>query len=340
MKLYMFFLIGVIFVNFLFAAPQKEAENKELIVLAYDSFVADWGLGPLVAEQFEAETSIKVQYINGGDSIATVVLAQQYAEDDMNRPDVIVGVDNNMISLVNSLDILSTDPIEGQKKIEVTEDSLPSYLVPFDYGYFSIVYNSEMLTEPPSSLQELTDPRFLDSLVLMHPSSSGPGASFLYWTIAEFGEEGIADFWSALKPSILSVTDSWETGYGMFIAGEAPMVLSYTSSPAYHIEYEQTDIYKTAIFPSGHYIHIEGAGVTSYARDVQNAREFVLFLQTEAIQQAVPLTNIMYPISTETELPASFQSLEKPSEVYVLEDSMIEEKGQQWLDEWNLLMSQ
>ena len=43
----------------------------------------------------------------------------------------------------------------------------------------------------------------------------------------------------------------------MFLENEADMVLSYTTSPAYHLMYEDTSKYKAANFLEGHYIQIE-----------------------------------------------------------------------------------
>jgi thiamine transport system substrate-binding protein len=38
-----------------------------------------------------------------------------------------------------------------------------------------------------------------------------------------------------LKGRVLTVTPGWSEAYGLFTKGEAPMVLSYTTSPAYHV---------------------------------------------------------------------------------------------------------
>ena len=41
--------------------------------------------------------------------------------------------------------------------------------------------------------------------------------------------------WAKLKDRVLTVTPGWSEAYGLFTKGEAPMVLSYTTSPAYHM---------------------------------------------------------------------------------------------------------
>ena len=56
------------------------------------------------------------------------------------------------------------------------------------------------------------------------------------------------------------MTPGWSEAYGLFTKGEAPMVLSYTTSPAYHMVAENTERYQAAAFREGHYLQIEVAG--------------------------------------------------------------------------------
>ena len=53
-----------------------------------------------------------------------------------------------------------------------------------------------------------------------------------------------------LKGRMLTVTPGWSESYGLFTKGEAPMVLSYTTSPAYHMIAEGTEKYQAAAFES------------------------------------------------------------------------------------------
>jgi len=53
--------------------------------------------------------------------------------------------------------------------------------------------------------------------------------------------EGYVDYWRRLAPNLLTITEGWDTAYGMFTSGEAPLVLSYTTSPAYHLQHEGTN---------------------------------------------------------------------------------------------------
>ena len=70
------------------------------------------------------------------------------------------------------------------------------------------------------------------------------------WVKAAFGDAS-AQVWTDLADNILTVTPSWDQAYGLFLSGEADMVLSYTTSPAYHIAAEDDPTKKAALFPEG-----------------------------------------------------------------------------------------
>jgi ABC-type thiamine transport system, periplasmic component len=41
--------------------------------------------------------------------------------------------------------------------------------------------------------------------------------------------------WQKLAAKTVTVTKGWSEAYGLFLKGESDLVLSYTTSPAYHI---------------------------------------------------------------------------------------------------------
>jgi thiamine transport system substrate-binding protein len=138
--------------------------------------------------------------------------------------------------------------------------------LPFDYGHFAVVYDSEKMTAPPASLDDLVNGDAAQKIILQDPRSSTPGLGFLLWMKSVYGDKA-ADAWAKLKPRILTTTPGWSEAYGLFTKGEAPMVFSYVTSPAYHIEVEKTERYKAAAFKEGHYLQVEVAGaICGFAR--------------------------------------------------------------------------
>ena len=123
--------------------------------------------------------------------------------------------------------------------------------------------------------------------------------------------------WRKLAPKIVTVTQGWSEAYGLFVKGEADMVLSYTTSPAYHIAVEKDQNKKAAIFSEGHYLEIEVAGMTK-ATDTPDLARAVPEVHglTEPFQSAIPEGNWMYPAKLPAGgLPASFQDARQAGKV-------------------------
>ncbi|AEF85869.1 thiamine-binding periplasmic protein [Treponema primitia ZAS-2] len=278
--------------------------TKELVIWTYDSFNSEWGPGPELSQLFEDETGIAIRWVNHGD--AGAVLSRLLLEGKDAGADIILGLDQNMAEKALSSGLLEGYKPAGADRIlpELIIDE--SYrLIPWDYSYFAINYDSERLPNPPASLEELTRPEYAGKLILMDPRTSSPGLGFLTWTKAIYGD-GWQDYWRRLRPSILTIAEGWSSGYGLYTEGEAPLVLSYTTSPGYHLEYESSDRYRAAIFAEGHPIQIEVAGLLGSAKNKGNAKKFLDFMLSDAFQNTAPHTNWMYPV-TPVALPDSYR---------------------------------
>jgi thiamine transport system substrate-binding protein len=202
-----------------------------------------------------------------------------------------------------------------------------------DYSYFAMVYDSERLLRAPRSLEDLTRPEYAGKIILLDPRTSSPGLGFFGWVREVYGENWL-DYWRRLKPSILTIASGWDQGYGLFTAGEAPLVLSYTTSPGYHLEYEETERYQAAIFDDGHPIQIEAAGLLAAAAHRENGKRFLDFMLSPAFQELIPLTNWMYPVR-DIPLPDSFRI--NPKSDKPLRPAPASEAD---LNQWAALMSQ
>lgn len=110
----------------------------------------------------------------------------------------------------------------------------------------------------------------------------------------------------------MTVTKGWSEAYGLFLKGESDLVLSYTTSPAYHIIEEKKDNYAAANFSEGHYLQVEVAARTVASKQPELAEKFLKFMVSPAFQNAIPTGNWMYPVA-DVALPAGFESLAKPA---------------------------
>lgn len=310
----------------------KPAANKnEVVVWTYDSFISEWGPGPEAAKLFEEKTGYSVKWVNHGD--AGEVLARLLLEGKKAEADIILGIDQNMMDkalgsgLLEAYKPAGADSILSELKLD---DSWR--LIPFDYSYFAFCYDSQKIKSPPKTLEDLTRPEYAKSVILMDPRTSSPGLGLFCWVREVYGAKW-QDYWRRLSPSILTVSGGWSEGYGLFTAGEAPLVLSYTTSPGYHLEYEQTERYQAAIFDEGHPLQVEFAALLGAGKNKSAAKAFLDFLLEPAFQNLVPLTNWMYPV-TGVPLPASFRINPKSGKTLLPRPATDAE-----LDEWSGILS-
>lgn len=281
--------------------------QKEVVIYTYDSFISEWGPGSEIQRMFEEETDYQITWVNCGESVQ--VLTRAILEKNNTQADVLLGLDNNLSQkAVESNILLQYKPQNADEILQAGISTILSedwYLTPYDYSHFAMIYDSLSTVPCPSSLEDLTNPVYKNKIILMDPRTSTPGLGFLAWTVAVYGED-VNDYWARLKPNILTMAPSWSTGYGLFKKNEAPLVISYTTSAASHIEYDNTDRYKTVIFEQGHTIQVEGVGILQNAPNVNGAKSFVDFLISEKAQEVIPLTQWMNPVNVNVKFPESY----------------------------------
>ncbi len=239
----------------------------------------------------------------------------------------------NLFDLAEKSDLFTTHNINNINNLM----NLPlnwesNKFVPYNYGYFSFVYNEASIDSPPKSMDELinsTNAR----IVIQDPRTSTPGLGLLTWMKALYGDRA-GDEWKKLNKKIISVTKGWtDAYYNFFIAGEADMVLSYTTSPAAHIMFEERYDILATTFEEGNYITIEFAGILNNSKNKDLANKFLNFMLSEEFQSVIPSTNIMYPVTKIKNLPDAFDKLEIPNFIQI-NPKEINKNKEKWIDEW------
>jgi thiamine transport system substrate-binding protein len=119
------------------------------------------------------------------------------------------------------------------------------------------------------------------------------------------------------------------------------MVLSYTTSPAYHLIAESDDSKAAAAFAEGHYLQVEVAGKLAATDQPELADRFLAFMGSDAFQSVIPTTNWMYPAVTPTAgLPAGFETLIQPETSLLLSSDEAAAVRDAALGEWQTALSQ
>ncbi|MGB3815748.1 MAG: thiamine ABC transporter substrate binding subunit [Shinella sp.] len=312
------------------------AQEKTLTVYTYESFVSEWGPGPKVKEAFEKTCGCKVEWVGVADGVE--LLTRLKLEGESSKADLVLGLDTNLITEAKATGLFEPHDLSPQD-LTVPGGYADDTFLPYDYGHFAVVYDSETLKTPPASLKELVEGDASQKIVIEDPRTSTPGLGLLLWVKSVYGDKS-AEAWAKLKDRVLTVTPGWSEAYGLFTKGEAPMVLSYTTSPAYHVIAENTERYKAAAFSEGHYIQIEVAGLMRTSHDKALARQFLTFMTGPDFQSIIPQTNWMMPAAkTRDPLPAAFDALVKPEKTFLMKSDEVAANRKAWIDEWLGAMS-
>ena len=319
----------LIFFTTLFISFSIYAEK--LTIYTYDSFVSEWGPGPIIEKIFEEKYNADVDFV-AVDSAATL-LNKVILEGDTSKADIVLGLDMNLFDLAEQSELFTTHNINDiNNLINLPLKWESNKFVPYNYGYFSFVYNEANLATPPKSMDELinsTNAR----IVIQDPRTSTPGLGLLTWMKALYGDKA-GDEWKKLNKKIISVTKGWtDAYYNFFMAGEADMVLSYTTSPAAHIMFEERYDILATTFEEGNYITIEFAGILNNSQNKDLANKFLNFMLSEEFQSVIPSTNIMYPITNIKDLPEAFDKLDVPNFIQ-MDPKEINKNKEKWIDEW------
>ena len=321
--------LTALFALLAFAGPA--AAKETLTVYTYDSFVAEWGPGPKVKEAFEKDCDCTVEWVAPGDGVA--LLNRLKLEGTNTKADVVLGLDTNLTAEAAKTGLFAKhgmDLKEARTPLPWTDE----YFMPFDYGYFAVVYDTQAMKDPPKSLDELVNGDPAQKIVLQDPRSSTPGLGFLLWMKSVYGDKA-ADAWKKLQPRILTITPGWSEAYALFTKGEAPMVLSYTTSPAYHVIAENSERYKAASFAEGHYLQVEVGGVIENSPEKALAQKFLAFMMGPGFQDQIPTNNWMFPAgTTSAALPPAFDQLVKPEKTLLFSPEEVEQNRRAWIDEW------
>ncbi|WP_105425792.1 thiamine ABC transporter substrate binding subunit [Neorhizobium tomejilense] len=320
---------------FSLSAP-AEAQEKTLTVYTYESFISDWGPGPKMKEAFEKTCACKLNFVGVADGVA--LLTRLKLEGKGTDADIALGLDTNLISEAKATGLFEPHGLDAAAA-KVPGNYSDDTFIPYDYGHFAVVYDTQAIKNPPKSLKELVDGDPAQKIAIEDPRTSTPGLGLLLWVKSVYGDQA-PEAWAKLRKRVLTVTPGWSEAYGLFTKGEVPMVFSYTTSPAYHMVEEKTERYQAASFSEGHYIQIEVAGMLKGAKEKDLAKQFLKFMVSPAFQDVIPTTNWMMPAATTSQpLPDAFNNLVQPTKTFLMGSDQVAKNRQAWIDEWLTAMS-
>jgi thiamine transport system substrate-binding protein len=303
-------------------APMGDATPTEVTVVTHDSAVFT---DDVIAE-FKSQTGITIKQIKAGDTGAMTNKLVLTKEAPIG--DVVYGIDNTFSGVA-----IENEIIDGE-------------LAPVNFGDVCFNYDKAWFANneqpAPTSIKDLTKPAFKGLTVLTNPTTSSPGLAFLAATVDVFGENAWEQYWTALKANEVKVAAGWEDAYFTEFSGSSgkgayPIVLSYSSSPAFEVR-DSGDFAgesQTASIDDGCFRQTEYVGVLKKAKNQTAAKKLAEFLLTEPFQKTLADNMYVYPILGTVELPKAWADFAPPAKNTFGGSLEISKNRKVWLTKWS-----
>ncbi|HJQ05260.1 MAG TPA: thiamine ABC transporter substrate-binding protein [Nocardioides sp.] len=293
--------------------------DHKVVLVTHDSF----DLPKALLKRFEKSSGIDVQLTTSGDAGELASKLQVTKDDPLG--DAAYGIDTTFQAAVTGAGVIDGD------------------LSPIDVGYVCVNVDDAWFTShhqaPPTSLDDLVKPAYKDLFVTEGATTSSPGMAFLLATIGTYGD-GWQDYWRQLVANGAKVDSGWTQAFEKDYSasgGDRPVVVSYNTDPSYGVKNGQ---------PSTHallntcFADTEYAGVLTGAKNPTDAQKVVAWLQSAAVQKALPTSMYVYPTRAGTPLPGSWKRFApvpgKPIEVSA---SDIAANRRDWTTTWTDIVS-
>ena len=322
----------MIFLTGIFLATFAYANRPVLTVYAPDYFVSEWGPGPSIEEAFEKTCGCDLKF-SAGDLVPRLIL-----EGSSTEADIVIGLNTDVTKKARETGFFSPHE-QSNESLFLPIKWIDNTFLPFNWSYVSFVYDETKISQPPKSFEDLANMKDA-KIVIQDPRSSISGLALVLWIKEVYGDKA-EEYWLKLAPNILTVTKGWSEAYGLFTSGEAEIVLSFNTSPAYHISAEGDQTKKAAIFDEGHYAYFELVGKLRNSDQPELAEKFMKFVLSNEFQTLIPFTNWSYPAAQDrSNWPEVFVQLPYPKRAYFLNEAKADKMRKKAIEEWRTALSQ
>lgn len=330
--------IALVFSGLIIAYMNSETNksvstNRVVTVYASSSFVAKWGPGPALAELFEKQNNLKVEFVESSD--VSMTLQKISFEGKNSIADAVVGLDQfdlaRSAAKIKWKDISQNAGINYSSEISALVKQ-PNFLV-YDWAPMSFVTRQDM----PVTVEKLDDllkPELKGKIALEDPRTSSPGLQFLIWVFENKSLSDAKQFLKSLNQQAHSYSSGWSAAYGLFKNKQTDLVFSYVTSPVYHLAEEKDSSYVSLEFKESHPLQVEFAGIPDSCKNCEGAAKFVHFLQTTEAQKILMTKNYMLPIENKTKSSTVFDNVK----IYKTTAFKVYDKAQ--LDDWIQIWSE
>jgi thiamine transport system substrate-binding protein len=303
MKHFILFLAAVFTLLFIAHINKNQSflirdQKPTVKIFTYSSFSSKWGPGPVLQEMFEKTCDCHLEYLDGSDS--GILLQRLKIEGEKLGADLVIGLDQYDLQKAvvesnwRSLDFSSLD-IDPQVKSALKNE----YFVPYDWGVLTFIGKNKVGEKPASqalSLDQLLTPQYAQRIAMQDPRTSSVGLQFVMWILKTKGEEEGFKYISQMMRHAHSFSPSWSTSYGLFKAGQADLVFSYTTSPLYNLIEEKNPNFKALEMVEPNPVQVEFVGIPTSCRSCDIAEKFLNLMLSVEGQKVIMQKNYMLPV--------------------------------------------
>ena len=321
------------------------AQAAELRVLTHSSFA----LPKALLSQFEKDAGVKLRITKAGDAgemLNKLILTRAHPVAD-----VVFGIDNVLAPKALAAHVLDVDTTVGSLQDATASGSqkfpvvLPAGLVAVDYGFVTLNYDKAWFAKSglalPDSLEDLAKPAYSGLLVVQNPATSSPGIAFLLATIGAMGEEKAFAWWARMRANRLKVVRGWSEAYYTEFShngGAHPLVVSYASSPAAELAYSKVTLATpptgSLSLPGGVFRQIEGVALVKGGASRASARQFMAFLRSAPVQEALQTEMWMFPADATVPRAAVMRHATEPARFDSPPAQSIADHSGDWVARW------
>ncbi|ARC53268.1 thiamine ABC transporter substrate-binding protein [Candidatus Riesia pediculischaeffi] len=321
-------ILLIFFVNFFVYA------ESTLKIYSCNLFLSNLGIGKLVKSEFEKRYDCKLSFLPFRDEQALLNILKR--KEKKFYADIVLGIDSNRVGSFRIKDLFIENRLKNvQFKLPLEEYN--KFLIPYNYGYLSFIYDNRKVKKVPNSFDELISEENSWKIIYQDPRTSSSGLGLLFWIKKIYGD-GSSKFWKRVAKKTVTVTKGWGESYKLFLKGEGDFLLSYSSSPG-HFLIKKNYNYSSAMFKEGHYLQTELVGILSQSRNIRLAEKFIEFILSPKLQRMLSIYNWMYP-SIDTELPEVYNSIPEPKKILQFDIQETDQNCQKWVQEWLLALTQ
>ncbi|MFF7181688.1 2-aminoethylphosphonate ABC transporter substrate-binding protein [Streptomyces sp. NPDC008121] len=263
--------------------------EKVVTVYSADGLKGEKGDGwyDKVFADFEKQTGIKVEYVEGGSG---EMVQRAVREKNNTQADIIVTLPP-FIQQADSKGLLQTYVPEGAEWVgggDKAEDGKWTSVV---NNYFGFIYNKEQLEQAPKTWEELLDPKFENKLQYSTPGVAGDGTAVVIKAMHDFdGQEPAMEYLKKLQANNVGPSSSTsklapkvDKGEILVANGDVQMNFAQSKSmPNLGIWFPAKAGEKPTTFALPY-----AAGLVNKAPHSENAKKLLDFMLAEKAQRQV-----------------------------------------------------